>query len=286
MSMRSRKANFAMKRGGQAILSRAQPDVAPEPAAEVWEMETQPLLHGGSRSGSGFLAGLRGLLNGLGAVPENLKGAARSALHFWADSLDRVAASVEAGDAASARGVLDAIEESYDYSGEGWSEGYAAKNEAASAARAAIEEHERPEPTYTQSWFGSPSKNVAMYVADARALAIRLRNRASGGNFDAAALTHAELEERGLNPGSYDGGLITGQDARDLAAAEGAHYRAIEDENRRAWAQGCNPVGLLTGEVTPEQFWAQCVQVPWYVKAGAVGVGLLGAWKLYRWVVR
>jgi hypothetical protein len=200
-----------------------------------------------------------------GRLPPLYHNAAKEALLFWADSLDRAVDAIHQGDLAHVHDLLANMEESYDVSETGWMQGRASKEEAFSVLRQALAEAERKAPSWFQSHMGTPPKQIEAFAAAAQVIAVRMRARANSGDFDHPA-------------------VLTPEEQAVVARGEAIWGQKVADDQARATGDLCAPVRVLTGETSVADYWSNCT--PQGVRYVAYGLAALLAWKLYRWVTR
>jgi len=200
-----------------------------------------------------------------GALPAEVRDAANEALLRWADMLDDAVNAIHLGDLARVHDILAHVEASYDASETGWREGRASKLETLAVLRQLLSEAEREAPGWFAEVLGTPPKQVEAFVAVAHATAVRMRARATSGDFERPA---------SLSP----------EEAADIAKAEGVWEAKVVEDERRAGRDRCSPARVLTGESSLAEYWTGCV--PRGVRYTAYGVAALLAWRLYRWVTR
>jgi hypothetical protein len=198
-----------------------------------------------------------------GQLPPQYQNAAKEALLFWANSLDRAVDAIHQGDLAHVHDLLANMEESYDVSETGWMQGRASKEEALSVLRQALAEAERKAPGWFQAHMGAPPKQVEAFVAAAQVIAVRMRARANSGDFDHPA-------------------VLTPEEQAVVAKGESIWGAKVADDQARATGDLCAPARLLTGETSVADYWSNCA--PSGVRYAFYGLAALLTWKLYRWV--
>jgi hypothetical protein len=225
---------------------------------------------------------------GLGSLPVESRAEAREYLLWLADEAMQAATALQAGDQATTNQRIDDLRLAS--IPDGFDEGLASYKTVTATLNNALAELNREEPSWWQAWNGTPPKQVDAFVQAANAIAIRLKNRAASSDFDKPALTASEQTDRGILPGTYSGGTITGADADALARAEAEWKKKVEEDQQNACKNACNPLTLFTGEMTFKKLWfgengcKACVPDP--VKYATYAVGALVAWKLFRWFKR
>lgn len=166
--------------------------------------------------------------------------------------------SIAGGDPDAAANTLAALRA---YPDGDWTEGRATKNSLGADVQAALDEFNRPDPGIIASWSGTPPKQTQSYIDAGKANAIRVMARSNSNDFTIPA-------------------ALTTEEAAQVSRLESTWEQKVRDDEARAKADECNPLKILTGEMSTSEYFSKCAP-PW-VKYAAIGaVGFIG-YKIYK----
>ncbi len=184
--------------------------------------------------------GLRGGTSwlGLGSAPpqDNLDGA-RNSLLIVSSYAVQAADALAKRDRNTAVALINAIAAIPDL---GWDELVASKNEAATTLGNALAEIDRGSPGWWSSWMGTPPQQVDAFVGAARAVATRMHARASQDDMTMPADFFSTDEQEAIDSG------------------EAAWSKKVEEDEKKAKVQQCNPAAYFAGEVSALDYAGLC----------------------------